>query len=191
MDDEPVYVLKVRPEPGVDSIRALRAWLKIGFRTLGLKCVEITPREKEPAMDMRQYASTYVKPDNVRDGPIQTRIANLFESEQTGRPVLELETGSQFTLNDSNTNTLIKAWGYKSEDWIGQELELFLGTYKDWKSDPPTDKETVKVRAISPAKTPTADGGAPTVSKLLPRASRPGAAGGPPKRDDMDDSIPF
>jgi hypothetical protein len=142
-------------------------------------------------MDMRQYASTYVKPDNVRDGPIQTRIANLFESEQTGRPVLELETGSQFTLNDSNTNTLIKAWGYKSEDWIGQELELFLGTYKDWKSDPPTDKETVKVRAISPAKTPTADGGAPTVSKLLPRASRPGAAGGPPKRDDMDDSIPW
>jgi hypothetical protein len=142
-------------------------------------------------MDMRQYASTYIKPDQVRDGPIQTRVANVFVSEQTGRPVLELETGSQFTLNDGNTNTLMKAWGYKSEDWIGLELELSLGTYKDWKSDPPVDKETVKVRAISPAKTPAADGGALTVSKPPARASRPGAAGGPSLPGDMDDSIPF
>ena len=51
-------------------------------------------------MDARKYASKYVKPDNVRDGPIQTRIVNVFESEQYGRLTLELETGSQFGLND-------------------------------------------------------------------------------------------
>ena len=34
----------------------------------------------------------------------------------------------------------------KANDWIGQELELSLGTYKDWKTDPPVDKETVKVQ---------------------------------------------
>jgi hypothetical protein len=95
-------MLRARAEEGVDEIRALRAWLKIGLRTFGLKCMEITPREKETAMDLRQYASTFVKPDNVRDGPIQTRIVNVFESERYGRPVLELETGSQFMLNEGN-----------------------------------------------------------------------------------------
>jgi hypothetical protein len=61
-----------------------------------------------------------------------------------------------------------------------------LGTYKDWKSDPPADKETVKVRAISPAKTTAAgNSGAPSKPPLPP--SKTVAA----KRDDMDDSIPF
>jgi hypothetical protein len=136
-------------------------------------------------MDMRQYASTYVKPDNVRDGPIQTRIINVFESERHGRPVLELETGSQFTLNDGNVNTLIKAWGYKSDDWIGQELVLELGTYKDWRADPPVDKETVRVRAISPAKTAAGNSGEQSKPPLPP--SRTVAA----KKDDMDDAIHF
>jgi hypothetical protein len=180
----PIFVVHVRAEPGVDAVRALRAWLKRGLRDFGLKCVQITPSEKETAMDMRQYASTYVKPDNVRDGPIQTRIVNVFESEQYGRPVLELETGSQFTLNDSNTNTLIKAWGHNSDDWIGQEIELQLGTYKDWKSNPPVDKETVKARAISPAKTTAGNSG--TVSKPPLPVSKTAT-----RAEDLDDSIPF
>jgi hypothetical protein len=79
----PTYQLMVRAKPGVDSIRALRAWLKIGLRSLDLVCVEITPKDEEKAMDMRQYASTYIKPDNVRDGPIQTRIVNVFEGGST------------------------------------------------------------------------------------------------------------
>jgi hypothetical protein len=136
-------------------------------------------------MDMRQYAAKYIKPDHVRDGPIQTRVVKVFEDERYGRPTLELENGSLFTLNTGNFNTLMKAWGYSSDDWLGQELIFELGTYKDWKSDPPEEKETVKVRAISPAKTAAQNGSAP--------ASRPL----PPSRvvtsfkDDMDDSIPF
>jgi hypothetical protein len=134
-------------------------------------------------MDMRQYASTYIKPDNVRDGPIQTRIVNVFESEQYGRPVLELETGSQFTLNDGNTNTLIKAWGHNSDDWIGQEIELLLGTYKDWRDD--TEKETVKVRVISPAK--TAQNGGTSASKPPLPPSRVATSPKP----DLSDEVPF
>jgi hypothetical protein len=182
----PSYVLVVHPEPNVDAVRALRAWLKIGLRSFGLRCVELTPREKETVMDMRDYASTYIKPDNVRDGPIKTRIVNVFEDGRIKRPVLELEIGSQFTLNEGNCNTLIKAWGHKSDDWIGQEIELLLGTYKDWSGDPPEEKETVKVRAISPAKTATANGGAVAVSKPPLPASRTAAS-----QDDIDDSIPF
>ena len=135
-------------------------------------------------MDMRKYASTHVKPDHVRDGPIQTQIVNVFESEQYGRPVLELETGSQFTLNEGNNDTLIKAWGHDSVDWIGQEIELVLGHYQDRKTNPPTEKETVKVRAVSPAKT-AQNGGAP-VNKPLP-APKPVTRLG----DDPDDGVPF
>jgi hypothetical protein len=137
-------------------------------------------------VDARKYASKYVKPDNVRDGPIQTRIINVFEDERYGRLMLELETGSQFALNDGNTNTLIKAWGHNTDDWIGQEIALELGTYKDWRDDPPTEKETVKVRAISPAKTAAGNSGV-SASKPLPPSIKSAA----PRADDMDDSIPF
>jgi hypothetical protein len=182
-----MFALRIRAEPGVDAIRALRGWLKVGLRTFGLRCVEITPKEKETTtMDARKYASTYVKPDNVRDGPIQTRIVNVFEHEQFGRPVLELETGSQFTLNESNTNVVIKAWGYETDKWIGQELELSLGTYKDWKKNPPEEKETVKVRAISPAKVEGGNGGVVSKPPLPPPVDRTAS-----RAQDFDDEIPF
>ena len=123
----------------------------------------------------------------MRDGPIQTRIVNVFESERYGRPVLELETGSQFTLNDGNVNVLIKAFGSESNDWIGKELALELGTYKDWRDDPPSEKETVKVRAVFPEKTGVQNGGAP--SKAVAPSKAPGKAGS--LRDDMCDEVPF
>jgi hypothetical protein len=185
-DEQTTYLLTIRAEPGVDSIRALRAWLKMGLRTFGLKCVGITPKEEETSMDMRNFASAYVKADDVREGPIQTRVVNVLESERFHRPVLELETGSQFNLNTTNTNILIRAWGYESKDWIGQELELMLGTYKDWDSDPPVEKETVKVRPISPAKAGTANGGATAVSRPPLPPSKTASRG-----DDFDDNIPF
>jgi hypothetical protein len=39
--DRPHYVLVLRPEPGVDGLRALRALLKFALRPLGLRCVKI------------------------------------------------------------------------------------------------------------------------------------------------------
>jgi hypothetical protein len=190
-DERPVYILKIRPEPGVDHIRALRLWLRRGLRIFGLRCVGITPSEEETTMvDARKYAAKYVKPDNVRDSPIQTRIVNVFEEERYGRLMLELETGSQFGLNDGNTNTLIKAWGHDTDVWIGLELALELGTYKDWREEPPTEKETVKVRAISPAKTVAANGGTAAVSKPPLPPSRV-ATSNKSLKDDLSDDIPF
>lgn len=37
--DRPVYVIRVRPEPGVDATRALRHFLKRALRSYGLRCV--------------------------------------------------------------------------------------------------------------------------------------------------------
>jgi hypothetical protein len=151
--EQATFVLIIRAEPGVNAIRTLRAWLKIGLRTYGLRCVEVQESNQQGrmAMDARKYAAKYVKPDQVRDGPIQTRIINVFEDDRYGRLMLELENGSQFGLNEGNTNTLITAWGYDTNDWVEQEIEFSLGFYKDWNSnsDPPAEKETVKVRAIA------------------------------------------
>jgi hypothetical protein len=133
-------------------------------------------------MDARKFASKYIKPDSVRDDPITTRIISVFESEQYGRPVLELETGSQFTLNDGNTSALIKAWGHETDAWIGQELELSLGFYQDRQTG--TDKETVKVRAISPPRSATS-------SNESNRPVLPPSRAVAPKKNDMDDEIPF
>ena len=56
---------------------------------------------------------------------------------------------------------------------------------KDWRADPPEEKETVKVRAISPAKT-TQNGGAPASKPPLPPSRVATSA-----KDDPDDIIPF
>jgi hypothetical protein len=160
------------------------AWLADNGQPINIRsAVQITPTEETIAMDMRKFASKYVKPDQVRDGPIATRVVNVFEDDRYGRPVLELESGSQFTLNDTNLNALIKAWGAASDDWLGKELTLELGTYKDYHTDPPEEKETVRVRAVSA----DANGSAPL--KPLP-PSKTGKMAKPIK-DDLDDSSPF
>jgi len=84
-------------------------------------------------MDLRKYATGFIKPDHVRDGPLLDRIINVFLSEKTQRPTLELASGNQFTVNNTNCAILNKAWGWRSEDWMNQDLELALGHYHDWK----------------------------------------------------------
>jgi hypothetical protein len=37
--ERPVFVLELRPEPGVDAVLALRALLKITLRRFGLRCI--------------------------------------------------------------------------------------------------------------------------------------------------------
>lgn len=133
-------------------------------------------------MDMRQYAPKYIRPDSVRDGPIMTRIlAVLDEPDRYGRPVIELENGSQFSVNETNLKILINAWGHESDAWIGQEIELSLSTYKDWQSNPPVDKETVKARAILPTAATSGNSGTPL----------PAPVKRPSIKDDLDDSVPF
>ena len=51
----PVFALRVRAEPGVDVIRSLRAWLKVGLKTFGLRCVSIEQlKQKDNTMDMKK-----------------------------------------------------------------------------------------------------------------------------------------
>ena len=132
-------------------------------------------------MDTRKYSSGFIKPDHVRDGRRQERIIAVLESQKYTRLELELESGDQFSLNAANTKALQKAYGVESDDWLGHVIELSLGHYKDWKTDPPEEKETVVLRPIS-VRQPSPDNGGTKALQPMPR---------PSSRDDLSDDIPY
>jgi hypothetical protein len=132
-------------------------------------------------MDTRKYGSVFLKPDDVRDGPRQERIIAVLESQKYSCLQLELESGDQFSLNTGNTRALQKAYGVESDDWLNHVIELSLGHYKDWKTDPPEEKETVVLRPIS-VRQPSSDNGGSKALQPMPR---------PSVRDELSDDIPF
>jgi hypothetical protein len=126
-------------------------------------------------MDMTKYGSAFIKPDDVRDGPRQDRIINVYISEKYNCPVLDLESGDQFSLNQTNTRIMNKAYGTESDGWLGPVVEFFLGTYKSGDET----KDTVVLKPIS-LRDPAAGNGSETPTRTIPSKPR-----------DMDDEIPF
>jgi hypothetical protein len=132
-------------------------------------------------MDMRKYSAGVIMPENLSDEPQTEKIINIYEHEKHKCAVLEFESGNELYLWGNLARVLYKAWGYDSQDWLNQEVELKLGHYLDKKTDPPTEKECINIRAVSPAKQGTNSGApVPALSKIMS-----GRAG------DMDDEIPW
>ena len=67
----------------------------------------------------------------------------------------------------------------ESDNWLGQEIELSLGHYTDFRDG--NEKETIVVRPIS-VRQPSPDNGG-TKAQAVPAL--------PLRRDDLDDEIPF
>jgi hypothetical protein len=180
----PVFVLRVQAEPGVHVIRSLRAWLKCGLREFGLRCVSIEELTQEgTTMDMRKYTSGVVMPDDLRDGPRQERIINVYISEKHEVPVLEFESGDQLFAWPGIARPLVRAYGWESSDWLGHTVELSYGTYIDKKTD--EEKGTIVLKTIS-SRDGSANGGPQRVDPVkLPAPVKRGVA------SDPDDGIPF
>jgi hypothetical protein len=126
-------------------------------------------------MDAKKYGTKMIKADDVRDGPIRDVIVSVYEDEELGCLVLELESGDEFRLNKTTTRALGKAYGWDSDGWLKHEIELSLGSYVDFK-DGNKEKENVALTPIS-LRRPSPDNG--------------GTKAETPKRDDFKDSIPF
>jgi hypothetical protein len=142
-----ILVVNVQALGGVDCIRALRGWLKIGLRRFGLRCVPLHPdHKKETEMDIGMFASNWVKPDDVRHEPLVTRIIAVLMNDKRNRPMLELENGMQFTLFERNVDVLIKAWGRNTDDWPGYEVELSYETYSSLPAKPHHRTQMVEPR---------------------------------------------
>ena len=126
-------------------------------------------------VDMRKYASGPIMPDDLRDGPRQERIINVYISDKHDVPVLVFESGDELFAWPNIARVLARAYGYNDKDWIGHIVKLSLGTYTDRKTG--EEKDTIVLEAIS---------------------SRDGSDNGGPQRadpaklaKDLDDSIPF
>jgi len=47
--DRPTFLLRLRPEPGVDPVHALRAALKLLLRKCRMRCLAVTEEREEGA----------------------------------------------------------------------------------------------------------------------------------------------
>jgi len=132
--------------------------------------------------DMRKYTSGFITPDDVRNGPIEARIINVYISEKHEVPVLELESSDQFMAWPSNGRKLARAYGFQSEDWVGHLIRLELGTYvnKDGES-----KETVNLTPIS-----SRDGNSNSGPQRVDPAKLPAPVQRTPSQD-LDDDLPY
>jgi hypothetical protein len=119
---------------------------------------------------MRKYGrGGFITLEDVRDKPICGTIVSVSEG-QYGRPVLALSTGQKFTLNATNSDVLIDAYGPDDSDWISMIIEITAGEAKY--------KGEMQASAIVKPVTP----GKPYDARAVP--SEPPAA-------ELDDEIPF
>jgi hypothetical protein len=183
-DEHASYLITVRAEPGVDGIRALRAWLKIGLRSFGLRCVEVQESKQQGrmkmGMDMREFSAGLITAEDLHDGPRVEKIVRFRKKKPRNTPVLCSNSKAAIRSISGQASILNKAWGYDGTGWLDQELELSLGHYTDKKTG--TEKETIDVRAISPRKEIAAGNGSGT--EVV--ASKPVSL-----RKEMDDEVPF
>jgi len=120
-------------------------------------------------MKMSEYVgSAFLRVDDLKQsGPIKATIANVRLGKYE-KPDAHLSDGSVLSLNATNCRTLVRAYGDESADWLGREIELFVGEV-DYQGKP---TETILVKPISPS---------------IEKRPKPKSGNG----GDMDDAIPF
>jgi hypothetical protein len=123
-------------------------------------------------MDMRQFAgSSFITVESLRDGPREEKIVSV-EPGKYDKPVVTFESGDKLSLNKTNVNALLKAYGPNDQDWIDCTVELYVGDLKYNGGI----LEGVMVRPVSPPK---------------PVEARTPVPKTPPPANDMNDDIPF
>jgi hypothetical protein len=92
------------------------------------------------------YSSrTYIKIDDVVDGPLVKTIASIAEGS-FDKPEATFEDGAKLSLNRTSVLALGKVFGWESREWIGGRVEIYAGevTFKG------STKPGVFVRPIDP-----------------------------------------
>jgi hypothetical protein len=162
------YTLTLRAASDRDAVPSLCALLKIAWRHLGLRAIDVretkhsvrrrrlahrmpqpkrAPQYEVTKMDMRQFRKPrFLKVDDVRDQPRQERIAGVVMG-QFKKPDLVLESGDKLGLSATNSEMLSSAYSFESEEWIGHLIELYVGkgTFEG------EDVDMILVRPISKA----------------------------------------
>lgn len=122
-------------------------------------------------MNMREFAGDmYLKVSDLQSsGPKKVTIDAVTEGA-FDKPVLRFDD-TLLSLNATNCKTLIRAYGEEDADWLGKQVELYVGS-TSFQGQP---KDSILVRPISPP--------IPGNQRRTPRpVSDP---------DPIDDPIPF
>lgn len=123
-------------------------------------------------MDARKFCGTnYITLADVAEGPMRFTIAEAREGRY-GKIEIISEEGLVFSLNTGNTRRMVRAYGGKTEGWIGKTAELVSGM-TEFQGQP---QPSVLINPIS-----------------APTAPEPGqtATGATAIKSDMNDDIPF
>jgi hypothetical protein len=98
-------------------------------------------------MDMSEFAGrAFLRVADVENqGSFKAKIVAVERDNKFGKALLHLSEGSILSLNVTNTRTLIKSFGAESDDWLGGEVEIYLGTtmYEG------EEKVTILLRVVS------------------------------------------
>jgi hypothetical protein len=98
-------------------------------------------------MDMKKYSGEhFFKVADVPDGALRMQIAGVREG-RFEKPDLIFTSGDVLSLNATNNQALVRAYGRDSDGWIEKEIELSLGEIEYQGRMRPA----VLVRPISPA----------------------------------------
>jgi hypothetical protein len=203
-----VFITTWRAARGVDDvIKTLRAFLKLGLRRFGLRCVSIQTEPLE-RRHKRLRASRRHEPDRKtmkRDDVFQTRY--LKASDLAGRPrIFTIEEAPLLTLkntkgeeqqktvlvfagekkslplNMTNWDAVADICGGDTEDWPGGKVEL----YPTKTSMGGKTVDCIRIRA--PKSSPKTPKPAPRVPSSN---DDEGALGLPAGPEDLDDIIPY
>jgi hypothetical protein len=127
-----------------------------------------TRKDVSMAYDLKKYTGEhFLKPDDVRDGPLPRQIAGLREGK-FGKLEAIFDSGEILSLNATNTRILLDAYGDDGDALIGKEIELFLGQIRY----AGTDNDAVLVKPLTPS-----------IKKAKPAE--------PAQKPDADDQITF
>src|SRR5262249_5914713 len=102
---------------------------------------------RKARMDARRWLnSTFLKVEDVRDGPIEGTIIAVREGERFDRPVIEIEDGSCLSLNQTNLRVMIRRYTDDPDLWLNNPVGFYLGSVPF--EGKPT--ESVLVEPLSP-----------------------------------------
>ena len=190
------FVLHLVSEPGVDAIKSFRSLLKAALRRYGLRAVHVQECALPAHQDERARRSTMETTmsafsDRIREelggglfkvsdferGPKTFTISHLLEAVRMFKKNVDLlcfkETERQFQVNLSNAKWLIENLGDDPETWTGKRVTLHLASF-EYEGE---TKQGVRIRL--PDADDQSQRGDGSVQVL------------PPRKDDLDDSIPF
>jgi hypothetical protein len=89
--------------------------------------VQIMRAIKVNEMDISKYCgSRFLKVEDVREPVVET-IAGVVEGKYD-KPDLIFESGNKLSLNKTNASVLRRLFGKDTDDAVGAEVELYVGT---------------------------------------------------------------